>query len=384
VTTESTVNKDDVLPAPAGSEELSDIHAVSLRRFFITAAAVASLMIAVAWVWAVHGRMWFLDPEYPMWRAKMHMIETCNVGETTILGDSRAMAGLVPAQISDTTVNLAVGGATPIESLRIAESIAKCPNPPKRVVFSFLPLYLMDEQVYWERTALFNYLDFGQMEELRRDSLRLSDSLVYPKDRFNSFLDKFKNYGYSISFPTFYFPAMVNAGFVGRKERNELELQATLNSRGQHFFGMAERSDWLAPETLLDKFEPTPVLNYYFDRVLAVLAERGIKVYFVGAPFNETSYERLKPETSSTFIKYLKDIEASDPNFRMLGVPLFSMPNENFGDIEHVNPRGAAKWSASVAELLKTAISQERKISAWMERRAWDAISASRHRDGQT
>jgi hypothetical protein len=364
VTTEATTSKDTILPPPAGAAALSDINAPSLRRFFIVTAAVATLMVAAAWVWAIHGRMWFLDPEYPMWLAKNEMIEACDVGDTVILGDSRAMAGLVPALISPTTVNLAVGGATPIESERIAERIAKCPTPPKRVLLSFQAPYMMVEQAYWERTALFHYLGFERMEALRKTSLELQDSIVYSKRPFESFLEIFKNYGYSISFPSFYFPAMVNAGFIGRKEKNEQFLQTTRSNRGQHFFGTADRSDWFSSEAEMTKFHPSPVLDVYFDRMISALRERGIKVYFAGAPLNQATYERVDPKIMSSFLDYLKDKEAKDPNFRILASPLFSLPNEDFGDVEHLNPKGAASWSKTIAELLKEAISQERKVSA--------------------
>ena len=361
MTSEATTSKDAILPE-AGA--LSDVNAPSLRRFFIVMAAVVTLMVSASWIWASNGRMWFLDHEYPMWLAKDQMIEACDVGDTVILGDSRAMAGLMPAQISATTVNLALGAATPIESERIAERIAKCPTPPKRVLLSFQTPYMMIEQAYWERTALFHYLDFGQMEELRKLSLELQDTVVYSRRPFDSFLEIFKNYSYSIGFPSYYFPAMINARFIGRREKNEEFLQATLRNRGQHFFGMADRTEWFSSEAELTKFKPTPVLDHYFDRMLATLRERGIKVYFVGAPLNQFTYDRLDHEAMGGFVSYLESKAAKDPNFRILGSPVYALANDYFGDVEHVNPRGSAVWSASVAELLKEAISQERKVSA--------------------
>jgi hypothetical protein len=365
---QSSASNESALPPPVETKALPDFNTVSLRGFFIAATFTTVFLISAAWVWAIYGRMWFLDPEYAMWLAKGQMVNSCDVGETTILGDSRAMAGLIPAKISDTTVNLAAGGASPIETKHMVKDILKCPNLPKRVILPFLPLYMTEEQVYWERTALFNYLTYDEMEEVRETVLRLDDHLVYSTNRFDSYLEKIKNLSYSLSFPTYYFPAMVHAGFVGRKQRNEIELQKTLQGRGHHFFGMADETEWLAPEALMENFAPRPVLVNYYDRVLKMLRERGIKVYFVGAPLNEPSRKHLKPEVVEQFTKFIRDREARDPNFRALGDLLPSLPAKYFGDEEHLNAKGAAIWSASVAEMLEKAIAEEGQGQASLRR----------------
>ncbi len=117
---------------------------------------------------------------------------------------------------------------------------------------------------------------------------------------------------------------------------------------------MADRTEWFSSEAELTKFKPTRVLDHYFDRMLAMFAQRGIKVYFVGAPLNQRStHDRLDHEAMGGFVSYLESKAAKDPNFRILGSPVYALANDYFGDVEHVNLRGSAVWSASVAELLK-------------------------------
>jgi hypothetical protein len=54
--------------------------------------------------------------------------------------------------------------------------------------------------------------------------------------------------------------------------------------RGQYFFGTAPGSDVVGMEGELDRFAPLPVLDWYFNRALALLAARGIDVEFGSCP----------------------------------------------------------------------------------------------------
>ncbi len=335
----------------------------SERVFIISVISVVAIMVAATWGWAVKGKMWFLDPEYPMWVASMQMLDACDVGETAIIGDSRAKAGLIPSMISDKTVNLSVGGASPIETSRAVESILKCPTVPKRVLLSFSPAYLTDVQVYWERTAPFNYLNFDQLEEVRKASIQLNDPMLYSTSSIHKVFDKIQNYSYWINFPSHYFPAMVNAGFITRKARNSFELDKTVLDRGHHFFGTEAESNWYSEEALASDFKPPRLVDFYFEKFISALDNRGIKIYFVGAPMNETTFQKMDPNFEKEFIMYIDNIRARHSNFEILGNPLPHLPNNNFGDSEHLNSRGAVTFSASVAKLLANASVRERDVS---------------------
>jgi hypothetical protein len=330
---------------------------VSMRKFVLGAAAVFLATISAAWVWAINGRMWFLDPEYAMWAAKIQMVRNCAPSETVILGDSKPVAGLIPRVMGDGVVNLGLGGASPIEGAYLVEDILKCPSRPKRVIVSYSPAIFINPEVYWTRSAAFGLLSFRQMEEVRLASQRLNDHAVYAQaDGGFHLAGLFANYGRRLSLPSYYFPAMLNAGFVARKGRNDSMLEAVLDSRGHHFFGTASRTDWPSPdEPNIVRFQPSPLLHHYFERLISLLEDNGISVYFVGMPLNEVTAQAMRPGVRAEFAAYLDGVGKRHRNFRVLGEVLPVLPAEYFGDPDHLNPKGATMWSNLVAKRIAEA-----------------------------
>jgi hypothetical protein len=333
--------------------------AISMRRFAIGLAVVFATLIAAAWTWAVYGRMWFLDPEYPMWVVKMQMIRDCAHGETTIFGDSRPVAGLIPDRMGRGVVNLSLGGGTPIEFAHQVEQIVRCPTLPKRVIVSFPPYHLMKVDSYWGRSALFGFLDFRQMEAVRETSQRLGDILIY-SGKIGEFI---ANYSYAISFPSYYFPAMVNAWFVTRKKQNDIEFDMVLRSRGHHFFGTAPSSNGPSQEAWLGRFKPAPVLDHYLDKGIALLSKNNIPVYFVGMPLNEMTFQMMRPDLRAEFAKYVEQFARRYKNFQVVGDFLPSLPGKYFGDPVHLNPIGAQMWSELVAKRILEASENEDRLT---------------------
>jgi hypothetical protein len=327
----------------------------AVGRFLLVAAAVFVTLIACSWAWAVKGRMWFLDAEYGMWLANQEMSRTCAYGDLIILGDSRAKAGLVPSVIGSKVTNFALGGGTPIEASYIVERILKCPVPPKDVIVSFSAVYFTSVEVYWQRSALYGFLSFEQMEDVRRLSWKLNDDVIYSKSKAKRLFHTLKNLSYAASIPPYYFPAMINAGFFMRKMRNEETLQYTLRNRGHHFFGTAERAEWVVD--YMQEFKVSPLLDRYFSQIVSRLIDRGARVWFVGMPLNKKTFDAFGPGVVGSFRAYLEQYAARYDKFRIVGEVIPWRTAESFGDGEHLNPRGAAIWSKGIrAELTRLGV----------------------------
>ena len=118
--------------------------------------------------------MWFLDPEYPVWVAKTQMIRSCAHGETTILGDSRPLSGLIPDRMGDGVMNLALGGGSPIETAYLVKHLLKCPRA--RSASHFVSSTVFMGEVDWTRSALCDFL-LPTMEDVRLTS-QLGDTSV--------------------------------------------------------------------------------------------------------------------------------------------------------------------------------------------------------------
>jgi hypothetical protein len=124
-------------------------------------------VFAALWGWSSVGKMWFYDAENPMWVAKMQMLSGCHGHQIPIIGDSPAMAGLIPEYIGDSVINLAIGGASPIEVYYSARRLLQCAQLPKRIIISISPFHLIKIDAYWPRSAAFHFLGFEDLWRTR-------------------------------------------------------------------------------------------------------------------------------------------------------------------------------------------------------------------------
>src|SRR5262249_41135372 len=152
-------------------------------------------------------------------------------------------------------------------------------------------------------------------------------------------------YGYSISLPSYYFPAMINALFIGRREKNLEVFETTLRNRGQHLFGEAKGVSWPNDDVDLPSFEPSPVLSHYFDSTIAMLRRLRIEVLHRSIPLNKRTHDETSEDLQESFDRYLAATTAKHPNLRIVVAPTPVFADEYFGDDQHLNARGAQIWS---------------------------------------
>ncbi len=316
-------------------------------------AVVAALTFGAVWAWVVTMPLAFLEPEYAFWQAKQVLVEGCDLGDVLILGDSRATVGVIPALLPVKTSNLAVGGGEAIEALAILTRALACPAQPKLVVVSWDAVHISRPDLFWERTMRFGFLDAGALAELRDVSQMLGDSSVYEERHTDGIPSWLRDRLYLAHFPPFYFGSLIEGRLLWRWRRNEAGLAASIAARGQYYFGVDEGSSVVAGDGRLEAFRPLPVLDWYFDRILALLAERGIPSVFIPMPVNETTARAIRPEVSDGFAHWLAGYEARYPRFHVAGPVVRPWADKWFGDgFSHLNPAGAERFSALLAGTL--------------------------------
>ena len=321
-------------------------------RFLRAMGLVFVLVIGATWIWAARGGMWFLDPEYPMWIAKTDMISECRKDATVILGDSRAVAGLIPDNLDASTVNLALGGATPVEVYYVARRLLECPERPRKVILSISPYHFVTADVYWTRAALFNFLSFDEMEEVRKLSESLHDRSLYSVSQTGSIEDRLTNFLYASHFPAFYFGSMKAGMVYRRKHVNDEWIDSVKRQRGYHSFGTDGGSTGLSLEARMPGFHSVPIFDAYFDRLLTLFADNGIAVSFVAMPLSDISYRALPAGFLRDYTAYIDSFALRHPNFHVTGDLVPVLPSKFFGDRNHLNHAGAEVWTSTVARML--------------------------------
>ena len=319
-----------------------------VRRYFAVVAIVAMLTFAAVWAWVLAMPLAFLEPEYASWRAKQVLLERCNLGDVLILGDSRAVVGIIPARMAVRATNLAVGGGEAIEAYTALTRALTCPEKPKLVVLSIDAVHLSQPDLFWERTMRFAFLNATELADLRDASRALGDYSVYEERHTDGIPSWLRDRLSLAHFPPYYFASLIEGRLLWRWRHNEAGLATSIAARGQYYFGTANGSSVVAAEGKLEEFRPLPILDRYFDHILTLLAERGIPSIFIAMPMNETTARAIRPEVRDGFAAWLAGFEARYPGFRVSGPVVRAWPDRWFGDgFSHLNPAGAERFSTS-------------------------------------
>jgi hypothetical protein len=299
----------------------------------------------------------FLDPEYPSWHAKQILLAKCDLGDTVILGDSRAATAMMPVRWQSQATNLAVGGGEPIEAFAVLTRAMRCPALPDRVILSFDAVHFTQPDLFWERTVRFGLVNANEVATLRAISQALGDQSIYAPRGADSLPSWLRDTIYRVRFPSLYFTSLMKSGLLLRWPRNEAMLRASLDSRGQYFFGTASGSHTVAAEGHLRAFRPLPVLAWYFNLILEQLDARGIPAVFIAVPINEATARQVSPDVHSAFRAWLGEYEARYRGFRVAGDVMPFWPDAYFGDgFAHLNPGGATLFSDRLGRCLDTVI----------------------------
>ena len=55
-------------------------------RYLAVLATVMVAGFALVWAWVAAMPLAYLDPEYPVWRAKLAMLRHCDIGDVLLVG----------------------------------------------------------------------------------------------------------------------------------------------------------------------------------------------------------------------------------------------------------------------------------------------------------
>jgi hypothetical protein len=192
----------------------------------------------------------------------------------------------------------------------------------------------------------FGFVNWAELRALRRTGERLGDASFAAAHAPDGLPGPVRDLMYAARFPPLYGASLAKAGIALRWPANRRALAAGLASRGQYFFGTDPGSDTVASDASLADFAVLPVLDAYFEEILATLSARGIPVDFIAMPVNAATARETSPRVMAGFAAYLARAAARHTNFHVVGPLLTAWPDRYFGDgFAHLNPHGALLFS---------------------------------------
>ncbi len=329
------------------------LTAPGFLAWFMLAFTVA---LGLIWIYVATVPMAFLSRDYPLWIAKRTMLDECRLGSVAVFGDSRALAATVPSAMPMPVSNFALSGTSPIETFFAVRHALRCPVPPKLVVIAHGALKFSADSDYWHFSARTGFLDFSDMRAVDADAARLGDNEIRALAQSDHLPLALREALFAMRFPAFYFDSLTNSFGAARWQHNDSAMHAALLSSGHALFGNAPGSSEVAADGFATAYTVSPLVDLYFSRTLALLAQRGVPVIVLSIPVNHATYVRMHAQVRQAFAAYLRRKAEQFPNLRVVGPAIPCWPDRFFGDAWHLNADGAIAYSTALGVWLRTAL----------------------------
>jgi len=282
---------------------------------------------SLSWYGVQKYQMFYESREYPMWMHVKGLINNISdqKQQMIIIGDSRAKAGYEPVLSSKNTLNLAVGGSTPIDGYYTLFTFLKNNPDPESIVLSYSPLHLTHAMYFWSRTVKYDFLAENEFDEIFNNLKKYQDPAMGKENQ----LWKYK-----------YLTSMyISSVFEGIKKKrwliNEEVKNSLVKTKGHAYFGTREGTQSLNGEVKeASDFHHSELINYYFIKLIELARSRSIKVLWYTMPFNDASCNKVSPGLVSGFNEYIERLETKT-GINVIR-KIHCMDNKYFGDGSHV------------------------------------------------
>ncbi|MCR4589213.1 MAG: hypothetical protein K5668_00135 [Lachnospiraceae bacterium] len=303
-----------------------------------------SIPMVLVSIYTFVNPMGYMSVEYAMWAEERDALKSdVSAVDTLIIGDSRAKSSVIPAEISGEgdVYNIAVGGATSIEMYYAVREYLKNHAAPERAFVIFAPYHFCDID-NWQQTQYYNYLSLPELAETECNAVKYAEYRISYRGALADALS------FRLRLPNKYMDALISARGNGNLQENRAKYESVREEAGYTAFGEDEYNDELNYEAHKTEFDLSPMVDSYYRKMLDLLYSSGVEVIIEQAPVNRASDKETDENFYQGYASYMNDIEKSYPGTVVVkDVPVYD--NSCFGDNNHMNRRGAEKYSRELA-----------------------------------
>jgi hypothetical protein len=291
---------------------------------------------------------------FPLWRARLALIEGRDDFSLLVLGDSRPLTAILPRGLPGKAVNLALEGASTIEPLFLFRRYLERHPPPDTVIYSVSPIRFLRDEYFWENTAKARALGLNDLLEIQReaDALHDSDFTGWSSQSCSS-CATLRILATWAGLPFLFQHNLEYASlFLRGAENRELE-SAQIRDLG-YLAASSAPSMVSRPgrEANHSEFKPSPVLSRQFDEFLRLAASKNVRSYFIYLPTNPASAASISSDFKDGFRAFLEIREKKFPLFRVIG-SFRTLAPAYFADQDHLNREGAELITGELAAALR-------------------------------
>lgn len=288
------------------------------------------------------GLIDFADGEAPyyLWNKDVTNSPQEKKYDVIILGDSAANDSYLPAVLSDSCLNLALGGTTPLENYYTLKEWLELHDAPKVCYISFMDGHFQTAETFWSRSVYTHRYHFREELAMVRAADEHNYAVIASDNPYSKLIE------HELGLPNRYMTAMLNANYNQRRDGNVASRDRAALRGGAYIGGMGEYA--VEDEVPYASFQVAPILDEYYKKIIELCQENGTDVRIVKLPLpdNATFSDQYKEE----FYGYFDALQAEYPN--ILSVDWLGVYEKSyFGDPVHMNHHGANRFSNEIKQL---------------------------------
>ena len=295
--------------------------------------------------------MSYMAVEYPMWAEEKNYVNQpqkasnqASSPATLIIGDSRAKSGIIPSELAEdgSVYNISIGGASTVEMYYAVRNYLKNHEAPEKAFVIFAP-YHFCELDNWNQTLYYNYLSLPELMEAETNALKMQDKNIHYTGWLPDILS------FKLRLPNKYLDAIYTSRLGQNLNENREKYDSVRRDLGYTAFGEDEENNEVSYEVHCPSFDLSPMADHYYIKLLDTLKDAGVRVIVEQAPVNPASDEQITEEFREGYRSYLEKTTKDYPGITVeKEIPVYD--KNCFGDNNHLNRRGAEKYTAMIRE----------------------------------
>ncbi|WP_155952419.1 hypothetical protein [Pseudobutyrivibrio sp. LB2011] len=316
------------------------------------------LVLAPIWglsMFLCFGKMYYSNEDfaYTFWNKQFTETKQDKYYKVVVIGDSSCNSAYMPEVISDSMINLSIGGSSTVEGYYVLKDYLEHNDAPTDVFLSYHDSHFRYTEAYWDKIVPAHRFSLLDNIELISNATEDDTGLFYHNGAYADLIAT------EVYFPSKYIVGLTNyltqdtlpedtqqiRGYetnIAAMEKVELHRGRYTTLGNQVFVTSQAR-----PYT---QFSAGSLYESYFDKTIALCQKNGIAVHIVKPPLPDNSQlsDEYIEEVKQFYNKYVEKYDNVDFDW---GQHIFTI--EDFADEIHLNNDGALKFSEYIKENYK-------------------------------
>ncbi len=295
------------------------------------------------------GKMYYSNEDfaYTFWNKQFTETHQDKYYKVVVIGDSSCNSAYMPEVISDSMVNLSVGGSSTVEGYYVLKDYLEHNDAPTDVFLSYHDSHFKYTEAYWDKIVPAHRFSLADNIDILNNSRNDDSGLFYYNGAYADLLatEAYFPSKYIVSFTNFLTQNSTDDDMQARGyETNMAALDKIELHRGR-YTTIGNATFVTSQGRPYTEFPVKPLYEQYFDKTIQLCVDNNISVHIVKPPLPDNSM--MSDEyIEAVKVFYKKYVDKYDNVTFSWSQHIFT--TEDFADEIHLNNDGALKFSENI------------------------------------